>query len=665
MLFECVEKNLSSSLPDEKKSFNPINLTNRENVIFNDNYIKSDLKVIVKDQSFEFLEKNSKILIKKLVKKYLKYKCYDGLFSFLSDLPDLKSGDNNDNLIDFFKAFCIMKSKNLNKSNLDKYFLNDKMYSHFRNNSFMTYHDIETLAWCENVMHSFACKFILNDLDYKQSLKCSILDSKIKSNPKILFTITTCKRLDLFKKTMASFFRCFQDYHLISKYICIDDGSDEADIEEMKRLYPFFTFHIKNSNHCDSMNVVVNYAIGNSYDIVENNNTDFDYNIHMEDDFCFFEKRNYISESISVLESNEKYGQIMFCRNYQEVPNYQQNSLSYTDKISCLNVKDFDLDFFKYGYYDILEDVKNEYYKISILLKKDFDFDLSTVKINLSFILEDFKNLIDSFNNEVRYYEHTHVPSRSQESQNLSRTGLLNSNYWFGYSLRPNLTKVSLYKDIGKFIPSSSFFERDYAEQSYILGYKTVFLDTFSHYHTGPKTWENKKINNNVYAMKDVSQFDNKQDNITETIFLYYKKYNKELKKLKDKFYTEGVKYKVIKLEDLIFKGKLDEDFLETIIKSQNPTLIYLQYSDLDEDIILKNYDYYVGQDVIGFDIFHMPDYKNIEELKLKCEELSGNAFNTLGFIKKIVKIEMADIPFFHKDRAFGLQNGIYINAIL
>ena len=58
-------------------------------------------------------------------------------------------------------------------------------------------------------------------------------------NKEITITTTTCKRLDLLKKTVNSFIECCKDLHLVKEWIVIDDNSSENDRIEMKNLYPF------------------------------------------------------------------------------------------------------------------------------------------------------------------------------------------------------------------------------------------------------------------------------------------------------------------------------------------------------------------------------------------------------------------------------------------
>src|SRR5581483_3240428 len=63
-----------------------------------------------------------------------------------------------------------------------------------------------------------------------------MLTKKKQSNKTIIFTITTCKRFDLFTSTMNSFLNCCLDLNLIDEWICIDDNSNETDRESMKKL---------------------------------------------------------------------------------------------------------------------------------------------------------------------------------------------------------------------------------------------------------------------------------------------------------------------------------------------------------------------------------------------------------------------------------------------
>ena len=121
----------------------------------------------------------------------------------------------------------------------------------------------------------------------------------------VSFTITTCKRFDLFEKTINSFLNCVKDLYLIDFWYCVDDNSSDEDREKMKRLYPFFTFYFKSKEekgHPQSLNIIRS--------IVKT-----PYILHLEDDWKFFVKRNYITDSLDVLASNAKLGQCLFNKN--------------------------------------------------------------------------------------------------------------------------------------------------------------------------------------------------------------------------------------------------------------------------------------------------------------------------------------------------------------
>jgi len=145
-------------------------------------------------------------------------------------------------------------------------------------------------------------------INYNSSLVHQIMKRKKKEFPLITFTITTCKRFDLFEKTINSFINCFLDIDLIDTYICIDDNSSEQDRFKMKKLYPFFTFILKdekNKGHSRSMNILRN--------IIKT-----PYVFHMEDDWKFIQKKKYLSECLDVLGSNDRIGQCLINKNYSE-----------------------------------------------------------------------------------------------------------------------------------------------------------------------------------------------------------------------------------------------------------------------------------------------------------------------------------------------------------
>lgn len=138
------------------------------------------------------------------------------------------------------------------------------------------------------------------------------LQNKPKINsPIISFSMTTCKRFDLFEKTMNSFLNCCKDVRKIDYWFIVDDNSDEKDREKMKRMYPFVEFYFKSieeKGHPQSMNIILEKISS-------------PYLFHMEDDFLYFKPDNYITNCLNVLSSEKNIGQCLINRIYSETEN--------------------------------------------------------------------------------------------------------------------------------------------------------------------------------------------------------------------------------------------------------------------------------------------------------------------------------------------------------
>ena len=134
------------------------------------------------------------------------------------------------------------------------------------------------------------------------------------ATPKVIVTFTTCKRFDLFEKTMNSILHTWTDIDKVDYFFCVDDNSTQRDRSKMAKAYPFLKFHMKTSKekgHRKSMNII--------YDkLVELKPT---YWIHLEDDWLFFQKDSYVEKSMKFLEKykSRNIHQILFNRNYTEV----------------------------------------------------------------------------------------------------------------------------------------------------------------------------------------------------------------------------------------------------------------------------------------------------------------------------------------------------------
>ena len=143
-----------------------------------------------------------------------------------------------------------------------------------------------------------------------------LYDLPIKSNPQIILTMTSCKRLSLFQQTINSMLNTWKDIPLVDQFIVVDDNSSEDERQIMTDNYKFVKFIMKNidqKGHLESMNIIFN--------ILDRDRPM--YWIHIEDDFLFFKELDYITMGINGLTSLQHFNvkQIMFNRNYVETFN--------------------------------------------------------------------------------------------------------------------------------------------------------------------------------------------------------------------------------------------------------------------------------------------------------------------------------------------------------
>jgi GR25 family glycosyltransferase involved in LPS biosynthesis len=130
----------------------------------------------------------------------------------------------------------------------------------------------------------------------------------------VFLSITTCKRLDLFKQTINSILNTWTDLDKINCFFCVDDFSSEKDREYMQKTYPFFKFYLKKETdekgHRSSMNIIWRKI----------KKLKPKYWIHLEDDWLFFKRDEYVSRGVSLLEQykSNNIHQILFNRNYAE-----------------------------------------------------------------------------------------------------------------------------------------------------------------------------------------------------------------------------------------------------------------------------------------------------------------------------------------------------------
>ncbi len=270
----------------------------------------------------------------------------------------------------------------------------------------------------------------------------------------VIITMTTCKRMDLTYRTINSMLYCITDLEkYVGKFLVVDDNSSEEDRTKLLQCYPFITLIRKDATqkgHPKSMNIILNEI------------KNYKYQFHVEDDWEFFYPSNYIEKCITVLESNQKYGQCLVNRDYGE------------DQITINNIGG------------------SEYKKINY---------------NLNISNESKSKNKNKNNNSLKYYEHRHFKGLELEKES-TKCGLANNLYWPHFSFRVGLTKTEIYPRIGLFNEEAKHFEMEYAERYTENGYITTFLDKVYCTHIGRRTYErNDNTKKNAYDLNEEIQF--------------------------------------------------------------------------------------------------------------------------------------------------------------
>ena len=72
------------------------------------------------------------------------------------------------------------------------------------------------------------------------------LSKNIKQpNTTVFLSFTTCKRLDLFEKTVNSLLLYCEDIETVDYFFCVDDNSSFQDREKMRTMFPFMNFILR------------------------------------------------------------------------------------------------------------------------------------------------------------------------------------------------------------------------------------------------------------------------------------------------------------------------------------------------------------------------------------------------------------------------------------
>jgi hypothetical protein len=263
----------------------------------------------------------------------------------------------------------------------------------------------------------------------------------------VTLTITTCKRYDLFVKTMNSFINCCKDAELIGRWICIDDNSSDEDRENMKQNYPFFEFYFKTEKekgHSASMNLIQSMVTS-------------PFILHLEDDWFFIEKACIIQDSIDILNTT----------NFSPIDNVDDANLGGKKIAQVLFNKNY------------MEDTE-------VIIHGGHLMELETKEPDKKLFLI-----------------HEHYPNAHNLDSIHPLKDVTHCAYWPHFSFRPSIFKREIFDTLGDF-GKDGFFEKKYAEKYYQHGYISCFHNKIICLHTGGKTWEINKENS--YILNGVNQ---------------------------------------------------------------------------------------------------------------------------------------------------------------
>jgi hypothetical protein len=574
------------------------------------------------------------------------------------------------------------------------------------------------LLYCNFIKKTYSNKRFFNDLHIQKINKTilkltdlysnfnykDIIQKLVKKNQsnkninkkiKVFLSITSCKRYDLFEKTINSLLICFKDIHLIDYFFCVDDNSSNDDRNIMIKKYPFFKFYLKKENqkgHLHSMNIIFNKLV----------ELKPKYWIHLEDDWLFFKPFEYVQNSINFLEKykNNNIHQILFNKNYAET-------------ISCYNLvggKILDNQF--------LEHIKDEpnlsgincaywphySFRPSMILV-DTIIKLGNFNSEYTFFEMDYANKYFNSGFKSAFYDEIsciHIGKLTSEKVSLKKnayalndvkqfdnSNIINNNHKVSFIITLSMNKVSLTNI------NINYYIKKIFKNNNFNNNKNIILNNITHINIWEKILNNNFnytfisdydipfdynifddiLNHNIdillikntfdtnYVINDlnnisISFFKNINDNINLYSYIINKNFIiKTLKYINSNGITQKNLLNIItNIDDLnIYVTndiliKLDKNKLSDYDETTNE--FFDLTMDKNEYLFIKNKDHY------GDDICFKSNF-SIEQLKNELENLDDAiAFNNLGYIKNFVDINnLIKIDF------GNINDGLYIHV--
>jgi len=126
-------------------------------------------------------------------------------------------------------------------------------------------------------------------------------------NPKITLTMTTCRRLHLFERTVRSFAQHCLDLDLITDIVCVDDNSP---LEECKIMYKLLVLLFPNRKISLISKNYKDRGLGRSLNMIfENVKTK--YAFHLEDDWEFIKDGHFIKDALNIIQDSDNIKSVL------------------------------------------------------------------------------------------------------------------------------------------------------------------------------------------------------------------------------------------------------------------------------------------------------------------------------------------------------------------
>ena len=169
------------------------------------------------------------------------------------------------------------------------------------------------------------------------------------------------------------------------------------------------------------------------------------YLVHLEDDWQFFARRNYVGDALAILADDPGLAQVLFNRNYAETLADREVAGGGAKRTT----------------------------------------------------------------QGQRFVLHEHSPAGSEAYRHPGRARRQNVAWWPHFSLRPSLMKTGIFQQLGGFDEAAKHFESDYAKRFSAAGLRSAFFDGIYALHTGRLTAEwRDRARTNAYDLNGEAQFD-------------------------------------------------------------------------------------------------------------------------------------------------------------